>query len=114
MDRKDHTVTDKHRDPEYIRNAKLVRAQVRRQWKLGEDVRCWRTGRPIMPGMPFDVGHLDPNGGHALSNLAPETVRSNRSEGGRRGAAITNARRGATARPLPSARRTSREGLAPW
>lgn len=107
-------MTDKHRDPEYIRNAAHVRARVRRDWKHGVEVRCWRTGRPILPGMKFDVGHIDPNGGHGLSNLAPETVRSNRSEGGRRGAAITNARRSGAARPRPTVRPASPNGLAPW
>lgn len=106
-------MTDKHRDPEYIRNAAHVRRQVKRKWKLGEEVRCWRTGRPILPGMKFDVGHIDPTGGHALSNLAPETVKSNRSEGGRRGAAITNARRAGAPR-RPSVRSASSSGLAPW
>jgi hypothetical protein len=105
-------VTDKHRDPEYIRNAKIVRARVRREWRLGQDVYCWRTGRMLIPGRPFDVGHIDPDGGHSISNLAPETVKSNRSEGGRRGAAITNAARRA-ARSVPPPRRST-EGLAPW
>lgn len=105
-------MTTKHRDPEYLANARIVRAQVRAAWRHGQDVYCWRTGKLLVPGRPFDVGHLDPNGGNAISNLAPETVHSNRSEGGRRGAAITNGR---AARPLPPPRRmTSREGLAPW
>ncbi len=41
-------MTEKHRDPEYIRNAKIVRARVRRAWRLGQDVRCWRTGRVLI------------------------------------------------------------------
>lgn len=109
-------MTDKHRDPEYIKNAKIVRARVRREWRLGQDVRCWRTGRVLVPGRPFDVGHIDPDGGHSIANLAPETVKSNRSEGGRRGAAITNARK-ARPRPTTAPRRSwksSAEGLAPW
>lgn len=105
-------MTSKHRDPEYIRNAAVVRARVRRDWKLGVEVRCWRRGCPIHPGQRFDVGHLDPNGGHGLSNLAPECVRCNRSEGGRRGAALTNARRSGAARQ--SVRPASTAGLAPW
>jgi hypothetical protein len=106
-------VSAKHSDPEYLRNARIVRARVRSCWRNGVEVRCWRTGRVIEPGMPFDVGHIDPDGGHAISNLAPETVRSNRSEGGRRGAAITNGR--ARRRPsIPTPRRGSTEGLAPW
>ncbi|KQR43425.1 hypothetical protein ASF87_16680 [Microbacterium sp. Leaf161] len=107
-------MTDKHRDPEYIRNAGIVRARVRRDWKHGTEVRCWRTGAPIEPGQKFDVGHIDPNGGHGISNLAPETVRSNRSEGGRRGAALTNARRSGGAPRQPTVRRASSTGLAPW
>ncbi|WP_067194187.1 hypothetical protein [Microbacterium sp. XT11] len=102
-------MSGKHRDPEYLRNARIVRARVRACWRNGVEVRCWRTGRVIEPGTPFDVGHIDPDGGHAISNLAPETVRSNRSEGGRRGAAITNGRTLAPPRRPPS-----REGLAPW
>ena len=107
-------MTDKHRDPEYIHNAGIVRRRVKRQWKHGAEVRCWRRGCPIHPGQPFDVGHLDPNGGHALSNLAPECRRCNRSEGGRRGAALTNARRGGAARPRPTVRPASSAGLAPY
>ncbi|WP_309105028.1 hypothetical protein [Microbacterium sp.] len=104
-------MTAKHRDPEFLRNARLVRAQVRRAWRLGDEVRCWRCGRMLEPGAPFDVGHLDPHGGPARSNLAPECVRCNRGEGGRRGAAITNGRR-----PRPSLRPVRRGGvgLAPW
>lgn len=104
-------MTEKHRDPEYLRNARIVRARVRQAWRNGVEVRCWRTGIVIEPGHRFDVGHITHDGGHAISNLAPETVKSNRSEGGRRGAAITNGR---ATRPLPSVRRASREGLAPW
>ncbi|WP_460776025.1 hypothetical protein [Microbacterium sp. GXF7504] len=104
----------KHTDPEYIANARLVRQQVRRMWKYGEEVRCWRRGEVIEPGSPFDVGHLDPDGGHARGNLAPECIRCNRSEGGRRGAALTNARRGAR-RPAPApAPRPDRSRLPPW
>lgn len=104
-------MTEKHRDPEYLANARIVRARVRAAWRHGTEVHCWRRGELIEPGRAFDVGHLDPDGGHAISNLAPECVRCNRSDGGRRGAAITNGR---TSRPLPSVRRASREGLAPW
>lgn len=106
-------MTDKHRDPEFIRNAAIVRARVRRDHKLGTEVRCWRRGCPIHPGQRWDVGHIDPNGGHALSNLAPECVRCNRSEGGRRGAAMTNARRSGAPRPRVVRAATS-AGLAPW
>lgn len=105
-------MTAKHRDPEYLRNARIVRARVRLAWRTGAEVRCWRTGRVLEPGSAFDVGHIDPAAGNALSNLAAESVRSNRSEGGRRGAALTNARRGARTRQ-PAVRRGG-AGLAPW
>jgi hypothetical protein len=104
------TVAEKHRDPLYLRNARIVRAQVRRAWAHGLDLRCNRCGRPIEPATRFDVGHLDPDGGHEPSNLAAEHVRCNRSEGGRRGAAIAN---GKAKRPAVT-RRSSSEGLAPW
>ncbi|WP_282845875.1 hypothetical protein [Microbacterium oxydans] len=104
-------MTEKHRDPEYLANARIVRAQVRAAWRHGEDVHCWRKGELLYPGRPFDVGHLDPTAGHGRANLAPECIKCNRSEGGRRGASITNGR---AARVLPSSRRASREGLAPW
>jgi hypothetical protein len=109
-------VSDKHRDPEYLRNARIVRARVRRAWRLGTEVHCWRCGCEIVPGMRFDVGHLDADGGHSLSNLAPECVPCNRRDGGRRGAALTNARRGRAAparAPRPAGQRGG-EGLAPW
>lgn len=105
----------KHRDPEYIANAKIVRAQVRRAWRLGDDVYCWRCRRLIDPADQFDVGHIRPDGGHSLENLAPEhrfkspTCRGNRSHGGQLGAALTNARKASTS----SAPRRSR-GLLNW
>lgn len=108
-------MTSKHRDPLYLSNARIVRARVRRSWKLGTEQHCWRCGRVLEPGAPFDVGHLDPDGGHELSNLAPECVRCNRSDGGRRGAAITNAQRGARMpRTATPASRRGGAGLAPW
>lgn len=109
-------MTEKHRDPVYLANARVVRAQVRRDWRLGVEVRCWRRGCPIEPGDRFDVGHIDPDGGPGRENLAAECVRCNRRDGGRRGAAITNARRRgahvATTRPAVSPSSTDR--LAPW
>lgn len=98
-------MTGKHRDPEYLRNAKIVRAQVQRAWRLGDDVHCWRCTRVLEPGTPFDVGHLHPDGGPGLDNLAPEHrhrvsgCRGNRSAGGQLGAAITNGRRARAASP---------------
>lgn len=109
-------VTGKHTDPEYLTNARIVRGQVRRAWRLGSEVRCWRCGRVLEPGAPFDVGHLDADGGPARSNLAPECRPCNRRDGGRRGAAITNARRArstSTTRAVPRGR-AGGDGLAPW
>ena len=106
-------MTDKHRDPLYLKNARIVRAQVRRAWKFGTEVCCWRCGRVLEPGSPFDVGHRDTEAGHELSNLAPECVRCNRRDGGRRGAAITNARRAPRRRSAPPPRPPT-AGLAPW
>ena len=110
-------MTAKHSHPQYLANAKLVRAQVHRAWRNGDDVRCWRCPRILEPGAPFDVGHLDPDGGHGRENLAPECRPCNRGEGGRRGAAITNARRAARTamtapRPARPVVRPAR--LAPW
>lgn len=105
----------KHRDPEYVANAKIIRAQVRRAWRLGDDVYCWRCRRLIDPADQFDVGHIRHDGGHALENLAPEhrrksaTCQGNRAHGGQLGARITNARRTATS---SAPRRSS--GLLNW
>lgn len=102
-------MTARHRHPEFLRNRRIVRSRVQRDWRLGVEVRCWRRGCIIEPGSAFDVGHLGDPDDHALSNLAPECVRCNRADGGRRGAAITNGRR-----PRAATRCTSSAGLAPW
>lgn len=93
-------MTKKHQTGEYQRNATLRRKQVRAAWALGEPVRCWRGGGIIHPGQPYDIGHLDPQGGNALDNLLPEhrsrvetCCKGNRSHGGTIGATITNTRR---------------------
>jgi hypothetical protein len=107
-------MTAKHRDPEYLRNARIIRAQVARARRLGEDVYCWRCRRILDPAEQFDVGHIRPDGGPGLDNLAPEHRRKsahcigNRAAGGRLGAAQTNARRTSAATP----RRSS--GLLNW
>lgn len=106
----------KHTDPQYIANAKIVRAQVKRAHRFGEDVDCWRCGRPIPPGARFDVGHLDADAPPTLDNLMPEHVRCNRSVGGRAGAMITNAMRSpraASAAPRPAPVAGPRR-FAPW
>jgi hypothetical protein len=92
-------MTRKHAAPEYQRNARTIRTQTKRQLGYGNPVPCWRCGQAIMPGMPFDVGHINPHAGHSLSNLAPEHryrtggCGGNRAIGGSQGAAITNSRR---------------------
>lgn len=89
----------KHSDPEYMRNAGIVRRRVKALHRQGEPVQCWRCGRAIVPGQPFDVGHRDGATGHSLAELAPEHrhatsyCQGNRSHGGSLGAAKTNARR---------------------
>lgn len=86
-------MTAKHRDPEYVANARIIRAQVAMKRRAGIDVTCWRCGHPIDEEQRFDVGHIDPDGGPSLANLAPEhrykTARciGNRADGGRLGQA---------------------------
>lgn len=89
----------KHRDPEYMRNARTIRGRVNTIHRHGEAVQCWRCGGAIVPGQPFDVGHVTGATGHALSDLAPEHRHAtrhcpgNRAHGGQLGAAKTNAAR---------------------
>lgn len=83
-----------HRDPEYQRNARIIRKQTNARLERGQQVMCGKCGRPIMPGQRYDVGHIidaSRGGTHALSNLRPEHTRENRQAGGRQGAAKTNA-----------------------
>lgn len=90
----------KHQSPAWRRTVRIVRAQVRGTWQRGDDATCWRCGGPIPEGMPYDVGHLDPHGGEAPDNAAPEhrtrtgKCVGNRNHGGRMGARITNMRHG--------------------
>lgn len=101
-------VSAKHASPEWKRTVRIVRAQVSQAWRRGDEVTCWRCGRPIEEGMTYDVGHIDPHGGEGIDNAAPEHRKKsaycigNRAHGGRMGAAITNARRtgSSTFRPL--------------
>ncbi|MDY0827552.1 hypothetical protein SK224_00260 [Microbacterium sp. BG28] len=88
-------MSTKHSDPEYRKNARLVRQQVAIAHRRGEDVACGRCPRPIEPGERYDVGHVDEHGGHGIDNLRAEHIGCNRRHGGRLGAAITNAGRGA-------------------
>lgn len=86
-------MTAKHQTPEYRRNAKTRRQQVKAAHKFGQPVPCWRCGRPIFPGQPFDVGHIDGALGSTLRELAPEHRGENRRAGGAVGAARREARR---------------------
>lgn len=94
----------KHRTAEYQRNAPIIRKRVKAQHAAGQPVRCWRCPRPIMPGQPFDVGHLPGAQGSALHELHAEHRGENRSAGGRIGAAKTNARHAPT---VPTTRQTT-------
>ncbi len=86
-------MTRKHQDPEYRKNARIIRAQVTKARRSGTEVCCWRCGYPIDSEQTFDVGHIDPEGGPAINNLAPEhryksgRCQGNRAAGGRLGAA---------------------------
>lgn len=57
---------------------------------------CWRCGRVLTREDSWTVGHIEgreTGGEDNPSNYAPECSRCNFSEGGKRGAAITNGRR---------------------
>lgn len=45
-------------------------------------VNCWRCGRRILPGMPWDLGHHDAD---RSRYMGPECRRCNRSAGARKG-----------------------------
>lgn len=92
-------MTAKHRDPEYRKNAKIIRQQVAKRHRAGDDPTCGRCGFPISEEQRYDVGHIDPQGGPGLDNLAPEhryktgRCQGNRAHGGRLGAAIQQTRK---------------------
>lgn len=88
-------MTVKHTSPEWRKTVRIVRAQTRAAWARGDEVTCWRHGHVLDPEQPYDVGHIDPNGGEGVDNAAPECRKGNRSHGGRMGAAKTNAKRSA-------------------
>ncbi|HEU5223934.1 MAG TPA: hypothetical protein VFU07_09700 [Candidatus Lumbricidophila sp.] len=81
----------KHADPDYRKHARIIRQQVAKARRANHEVRCWRCGGEIGEEQTYDVGHIDPAGGHALSNLAPEHrykqghCLGNRAAGGRLG-----------------------------
>lgn len=101
-------MTAKHRDPEYRKNARIVRQQVARKRRQGDEVACWRCGREIDEQQSYDVGHINPAGGHGLDNLAPEhryktgRCRGNRAAGGTLGA------------QMQAANNAKTRGLLPW
>lgn len=90
-------VSAKHSDPEYRKNARITRQRVAQMRRRGDDPTCWRCGHPIDEGQTFDVGHINPSGGHGLDNLAPEhryktsRCQGNRAAGGRMGRVIQQA-----------------------
>ena len=101
-------MTAKHADPEYRKNARIIRQQVAKRRKAGADVTCWRCGGDIHEEQTYDVGHIDPSAGHGIGNLAPEhryksgRCMGNRAAGGRQGKAIQTAKQSAS------------KGLLPW
>lgn len=92
----------KHQTPQYKRNARIIRNRVRAVHARGESVTCWRCGRAITPGQPFDAGHRTGAVGSALTDLAPEHrhatpyCEGNRANGGAIAASISHARRAPT------------------
>jgi hypothetical protein len=102
-------MTAKHADPEYRKNARIIRQGVAKKRRAGVDVTCWRCGGDIDPEQTYDVGHIDPAAGHGIGNLAPEhrykqgaRCQGNRAAGGRQGKAIQ------------TAKQTASKGLLPW
>lgn len=101
-------MTAKHADPEYRKNARIVRQQVAKVRRTGGEVQCWRCNNLIDDEQTFDVGHINPAGGHGIDNLAPEhRYKSGRCQGNR----AAGGRMGSTIR---SARQSSAKGLLPW
>lgn len=97
-------MTSRHQDPEYARNARIVRKAVDADLRAGRLVQCIGCGGEIQPGQRYDVGHIidgSRGGSNELSNLGPQHRRENRSAGGRLGATRTNTRTRST-RGLPT------------
>jgi hypothetical protein len=98
----------KHGDPEYRKNARIIRQGVAKRRKAGDELRCWRCGGLIDEEQAYDVGHIDPGAGHDIGNLAPEhryksgRCQGNRSNGGRLGRARQTQHHAAS------------KGLLPW
>lgn len=58
-----------------------LRAAWQKRIDDGEDVRCWRNGEPILPGMDWDLGHDDND---RTKYNGPECVKCNRATKGHR------------------------------
>ena len=65
----------------YGRRHRKVREQVARLIASG-NARCWRCGRPILPGMLWDLGHSDVD---RSRYMGPECRHCNRSAGAIKG-----------------------------
>jgi len=93
-------MSTKHSDPEYRKNARIIRQQVAKQRRAGNDITCWRCGRTIAEEQTYDVGHIDPASGHTMDNLSPEHryksggCQGNRAAGGRMGRTMQLTRTG--------------------
>lgn len=52
---------------------------------LGDPIRCWRTGKPILPTDKWDLGHtIDRADGGTDNHAHPEHASPNRAAGARR------------------------------
>lgn len=96
-----------HRTAHHTARAAKLRPRVQAQINAGT-VACWRCGQPILPGQPWDLGHMvDLADGGNPNDMRPEHRHrtggcpGNRSAGGQRGAALTNSHR-RTERRLPN------------
>jgi hypothetical protein len=87
---------------------KAMRARYARLVEAGQAI-CARCRRPIFPGEPWDLGHVD---GDRSRYAGPEHRRCNRHAGAKQGAAITNQSRRPVAEPA-FVRRWSRNWSAP-
>jgi hypothetical protein len=71
--------------------------RLRAEWQKVVDAgaaECARCGDPLPPGSKWDLGHTDDRTGYN----GPECIPCNRGNGGRNGAAVTNAKRAMTVR----------------
>lgn len=85
-----------HRTKEWFKVARQVRPLLAAMVRNGEAA-CTKCGRPIVEGMVWQIDHIIAivdGGTDNWDNLGPAHKRCNQSDGGRKGAAITNARKG--------------------